>query len=80
MSLIHQELVLKITRFVIALTFKSVGKIYSTKTSFVEHFQGTIILRKRNLNFFGILTNFFLRMPCSLLLLSDPIRSLNSTC
>ena len=52
MSLIHQELVLKITRFVIALTFKSVGKIYSTKTSFVEHFQRIIILRKRNLNFF----------------------------
>ena len=52
MSLIHQELVLKITRFVITLTFKPVGKIYSTKTSFVEHFQSTIILRKRNLNFF----------------------------
>ena len=52
MSLIHQELVLKITRFVITLTFKTVGKIYSTKTSFAEHFQSTIILQKRNLNFF----------------------------
>ena len=52
MSLILQELVLKITRFDITLTFKSVGKIYSTKTSFIEHFQSTIILRKRNLNFF----------------------------
>ena len=52
MSLILQELVLKITRFVITLTFKSVGEIYSTKTSFIEHFQSTIILRKRNLNFF----------------------------
>ena len=52
MSLILQELVLKITRFVITLTFKSVGKIYSTKASFIEHFQSTIILRKRNLNFF----------------------------
>ena len=52
MSLIHQELMLKITRFVITLTFQSVGKIYSTKTSFIKHFQSTIILRKRNLNFF----------------------------
>ena len=52
MSLIHQELVLKITRFVITLTFQSVGKIYSTKTSFIEHFQSTIILQKRNLNSF----------------------------
>ena len=52
MSLILQELVSKITRFVITLTFKSVDKIYSTKTSFIQHFQSTIILRKRNLNFF----------------------------
>ena len=52
MSLILQELVLKITRFVITLTFKSVGKIYSTKTSFTEHFQSTIILRKKKFKFF----------------------------
>lgn len=52
MSLILQEVVLKITRFVITLTFKSVGKIYSTKTSFIEHFQSTIILQKKKFKFF----------------------------